>query len=168
MSEKTDHCIGTRYQQKEACLRKAATSVWCVTDGTAGMRHQTLALAAIMNWDQSPAFHDIVVTPHPLLRHLPRLGRWAPNLPLVQNQNSPLAKIAKMKDFPSIMVTCGRRVAGISMALKTRAKRAGANMTTIHLQDPRLDPAYFDMLIGVMSCMVISLPKPNDIAAYMH
>ena len=132
---------------EEPHLRKTVISVWCVTDGTAGMQHQAQALAAIMKWDQSPAFSDIVVKPHPILRSLPRLGRWAPNLPLVQNQNSPLAKIAKMKDFPSIMLTCGRRVAGISMALKTRAKRAGANMTTIHLQDPRLDPAFFDMLI---------------------
>ena len=79
-------------------MRKASTSVWCVTDGTAGMRYQTLALATIMKWDQSPAFSDIVVKPHPILRRVPRLGRWAPNLPVVQNQNSPLAKIDKTKD----------------------------------------------------------------------
>ena len=111
------------------------------------MRHQTLALAAIMNWDQSPAFRDIVVAPHPLLRHLPRLGRWTPNLPLVQDQNSPIATISKINDYPSIIVTCGRRMAGISIALKTRANRTGFDMTTIHLQDPRLDPTCFDMLI---------------------
>ena len=111
------------------------------------MRYQTLALAAIMEWDQSPAFRDIVVSPHPLLRYVPRLGRWAPNLPLVQDQNSPLFTIDKTNDYPSVMVTCGRRMAGISMALKTRANRAGADMATIHLQDPRLDPAYFDLLI---------------------
>ena len=111
------------------------------------MRFQTLALAAIMKWDQSPAFRDISVAPHPLLRHLPRLGRWAPNLPLVQEQNSPLTTISKINDFPSIIVTCGRRMAGISIALKTRANRAGAEMKTIHLQDPRLDPSCFDMLV---------------------
>ena len=111
------------------------------------MRYQTLALAAIMKWDQSPAFSDIVVAPHPLLRLLPRLTYWLPNLPLVQDKNSPLTKIRKINDYPSIMVTCGRRMAGISMALKTRANRAGADITTIHLQDPRLDPAFFDMLI---------------------
>ena len=111
------------------------------------MRYQTLALAAIMKWDQSQAFRDIAVAPHPLLRHLPRLGRWAPYLPLVQDQNSPLATIRKNSDYPSIMVTCGRRMAGISIALKTCANRAGVNMTTIHLQDPRLDPTCFDMLI---------------------
>ena len=111
------------------------------------MRYQALALAAIMKWDQSSAFRDIKATPHPILRHLPRLGRWAPNLPLVQDQNSPLAKITRIKDFPSIMITCGRRMAGISVALKTRASSAGADMTTIHLQDPRLNPAFFDILI---------------------
>ena len=111
------------------------------------MRSQALALAAIMKWNQSSAFSDIVVKPHPILRRLPRLGRWTPNLPLVQNHNSSLAKIDKMRDFPTILLTCGRRVAGISIALKTRAKRAGADMTTIHLQDPRLDPAFFDILI---------------------
>ena len=111
------------------------------------MRQQTLALAAIMDWDQSIAFRDFVVAPHPLLRHLPRLGRWAPNLPLVQDQSSPIATISRINDYPSIIVTCGRRMAGISIALKTRAKRVGAEMTTIHLQDPRLDPACFDILI---------------------
>ena len=111
------------------------------------MRYQTLALAAIMKWDQSPAFRDIVIAPHPLLRHLPHLGRCAPNLPLVQDQNSPLGAIREINDYPGIMVTCGRRMAGISMALKARANRAGADVTTIHLQDPRLDPACFNMLI---------------------
>ena len=111
------------------------------------MHQQALALAAIMKWDQSSAFSDIVVKPHPILRRLPRLGRWSPFLPLVKDQNSPLAKVGKIKDFPSIMLTCGRRVAGISIAIKMRADRAGADMTTIHLQDPRLDPAFFDMLI---------------------
>ena len=132
---------------KEADLSKTVISVWCVTDGTVGMHHQALALAEIMKWDQFSAFSDIVIKPHPILRSLPRLGRWAPNLPLVQDQNSRLATVDKMKDFPSIMLTCGRRVAGISMALKTRAKRAGSDMKTIHLQDPRLKPEFFDMLI---------------------
>ena len=128
-------------------MPEAATSVWCVTDGTAGMRYQTLALAAIMKWDQSPAFCDIVVAPHPLLRRLPQLGCWAPNFPLVRDQNSPLATIKKATDYPNIVVTCGRRMAGISMALRMRANLLGADMKTIHLQDPRLDPACFDMLI---------------------
>ena len=100
-----------------------------------------------MKWDQSLAFNDIVVAPHPLLRHLPRLGHWAPNLPLVQDQNSPLATISKINDYPSIIITCGRRMAGVSIALKTRADLAGVDMTTIHIQDPRLDPACFDILI---------------------
>ena len=45
----------------------------------------------------------------------------------------------------------------VSIALKARANQAGAEMTTIHLQDPRLSPAFFDMLIvPVMTeCAVI-------------
>ncbi|MGB1757993.1 MAG: mitochondrial fission ELM1 family protein [Candidatus Puniceispirillaceae bacterium] len=134
-------------QRKEAHLRKAATSVWSVSDGTAGMRYQSLALAAIMGWDQSADFRDIVVTPHPILRHLPRLGHWVPGLPLTQDATPPVATISRISDYPNILVTCGRRMAGMSIALKARARRDGADMTTIHLQDPRLDPAYFDMLI---------------------
>ena len=135
------------HQRKEVHLRKAATSVWCVSDGTAGMRYQPLALAAIMGWDQSAEFRDIVVTPHPILRHLPRLGNLLPSLPLTQDATPPVNTISTIGDYPSILVTCGRRMAGMSIALKARAHRDGANMTTIHLQDPRLDPAYFDMVI---------------------
>ena len=136
-----------RQQCKEAYLRRAARSVWCVTDGTIGMRSQTQALARIMKWAQYSTFRDVVVAPHPLLRHLPRLGRWAPNLPLVKDQIGPLANIKKIKDYPGIIVTCGRRMAGISLALKARAGQTGTDIKTIHLQDPRLDPAFFDMLI---------------------
>ncbi len=100
-----------------------------------------------MGWDQNAEFHDIVVTPHPILRHLPRLGYLMPSLPLTKDATPLSNTIGTNNDYPSILVTCGRRMAGISIALKARAHRDSADMTTIHLQDPRLDPAYFDMLI---------------------
>ena len=134
-------------KRKEARLRKAVRSVWCVSDGTKGMRQQSLAVAAVMKWDRCADFRDIVITPHPLLRYAPRIGRWWPRLPLTQAGDASLPRISNADDFPQILVTCGRRMAGISMALKERAKQQGAPLTTIHLQDPRLDPAYFDILI---------------------
>ena len=85
---------------QEAHLRKAATSVWCVSDGTAGMRYQSLALAAIMGWDQNADFRDIVVTPHPILRHLPRLGHWVPGLPLTQDATPLLPQSAESAITP--------------------------------------------------------------------
>jgi uncharacterized protein len=133
--------------RKEARLRKAVRSVWCVSDGTAGMRQQSLAVAAVMKWDRCADFRDIVITPHPLLRYAPRIGRWWPRLPLTQAGDASFPRISNADDFPQILVTCGRRMAGISMALKARAKQQGAQLTTIHLQDPRLDPACFDILI---------------------
>jgi mitochondrial fission protein ELM1 len=133
--------------RKEARLRKALRSVWCVSDGTTGMRQQSLAVAAVMKWYRCADFRDIVINPHPLLRFVPRIGRWWPQLPLTQAGDTSLPRISNADDFPQILVTCGRRMAGISMALKARAKQQGAQLTTLHLQDPRLDPAYFDILI---------------------
>jgi mitochondrial fission protein ELM1 len=100
-----------------------------------------------MKWYRCADVRDIVINPHPLLRLVPRIGRWWPRLPLTQAGDTSLPRITNADDFPQILVTCGRRMAGISMALKARAKQQGAQLTTIHLQDPRLDPAYFDILI---------------------
>jgi mitochondrial fission protein ELM1 len=111
------------------------------------MRQQSLAVAAVMKWDHCVDFRDIVITPHPLLRYAPRIGRWWPRLPLTQASDASIPRIGNADDFPQIIVTCGRRMAGISMALKARAKQQGAQLTTIHLQDPRLDPTCFDILI---------------------
>ena len=133
--------------RKEARLRKAIRSVWCVSDGTTGMRQQSLAVAAMMKWNRCEDFRDIVITPHPLLRYVPRIGHWWPRMSLTQAGDASLPRISNADNFPQIIVTCGRRMAGISMALKARAKQHGAQLTTIHLQDPRLDPAYFDILI---------------------
>jgi len=111
------------------------------------MRLQALAVAAIMQWDQSPHFHDIVIKPHPVLRHLPRLGQLLPNLPITHPGSPPLPALTTPDEFPDILITCGRRMAGVSIALKARAQRRRIKLTTIHLQDPRLSPNYFDILI---------------------
>jgi hypothetical protein len=58
-------------KRKEARLRNAVRSVWCVSDGTTGMRQQSLAVAAVMKWYRCADFRDIVINPHPLLRYRP-------------------------------------------------------------------------------------------------
>lgn len=128
-------------------MHKTVTSVWCLTDGTTGMRHQALAVASAMKWDRCSDFRDIVITPHPVLRYAPRLARWWGQLPLTLAAKPPHIRINCTTDFPQIIVTCGRRMAGLSIALKARAKQQGAQLKTIHLQDPRLSPQYFDILI---------------------
>lgn len=119
--------------------------IWIISDGTAGMRLQSLALAEAMGWTTASGFRDIIVTPRQPLRSLPFLGRismLAPHLPI----STPALPYAD-GGFPDILVTCGRRMAGLSIAVRHRARIAGQPIKTIHIQDPRLDPACFDILL---------------------
>ncbi|MGB1953080.1 MAG: ELM1/GtrOC1 family putative glycosyltransferase, partial [Candidatus Puniceispirillum sp.] len=119
--------------------------IWIISDGTAGMRLQSLALAEAMGWTAAPGFREIIVTPRQPLRSLPRLGRipmLASHLPV----STPALPNAD-GGFPDLLVTCGRRMAGLSIAMRHRARIAGQPMKTIHIQDPRLDPACFDILL---------------------
>ena len=131
-------------------------NVWIVSDGVAGMRLQSLALATAMGWTtpapddtstahDAPRFRDIIVTPRQPLRSVPRLGQLAmltPFLP-ISTPSLPFDEAG----FPDILVTCGRRMAGLSIAVRHRARAAGYQMQTIHIQDPRLDPSCFDILL---------------------
>ena len=123
--------------------------IWVVSDGTAGMRLQAIAMMeALQKARPDWTSEQFVITPHQWIRAMPRLGALLPKAPLyAASQNSGLARRPHAGRYPDILITCGRRMAGMSIALKARARRDGAVMTTIHLQDPRLDPAYFDMLI---------------------
>ena len=59
------------------------TRIWVVSDGTAGMRLQSVALAeALVRARPDWSFDDFIITPHPLIRTLPRLAAMLPGLPL--------------------------------------------------------------------------------------
>jgi uncharacterized protein len=76
------------------------------------------------------------VKPSGPLRALPWLARF-PGVPAVAGD--PLEP-----PYPTIAITCGRRHAGASIALK----RLSAGETyTIHIQDPRIPPSLFDTLV---------------------
>ena len=51
---------------------------------------------------------------------------------------------------PTIIITCGRRMAGLSIAMRRlgRSDPIVGQTRTIHIQDPRLPPQYFDILIA--------------------
>lgn len=119
--------------------------VWVISDGVAGMRFQSLALAEAMGWTAASGFHDIIAAPRQPLRSLPHLGR-IPMLASLLPISTPPLPLAD-NGFPDILVTCGRRMAGISIAIRQRARASGHHMKTIHIQDPRLDPACFDILL---------------------
>jgi mitochondrial fission protein ELM1 len=122
--------------------------IWVISDGTAGMRLQAIALGeALIATDTTnqTSLDDIIIKPSWWLWHLPRLVPFLPT-PLL----SPWLGLIGGRlsnDKPAIIITCGRRMAGTSIALNRLSKAYAVGTRTIHIQDPRLPPHYFDILI---------------------
>ena len=110
-----------------------ARTCWILSDGTPGMESQAVGLADAMGLE------TIIknIQPGGLLRALPLLGRL-PGV-AVAAAGDPLKA-----PFPAIAITCGRRHAGASVALK---RLSGGKTHTIHIQDPRVSPSLFDTLL---------------------
>ena len=124
------------------------SQIWVISDGTAGMRLQAIALGdALIAADitNQTSLADIISKPSWWLRHLPRLVPFLPKTLLSSWLGSIAGRLSK--DKPAIIITCGRRMAGTSIALKQLSKAHAVGTRTIHIQDPRLPPHYFDILI---------------------
>ena len=106
---------------------------WILTDGTVGMRIQCLGLA------KAAGLTPIVKHIHPslLLRALPSLGTVA-GVPATAG-GDPL-----VEPWPDVVISCGRRTAGAALAVK---RLSGGHAFVAHIQDPRLDPRRFDLLV---------------------
>ena len=109
------------------------TLCWILTDGTVGMRIQCLGLA------DAAGLTPVIKRIHPswLLRALPQAGRL-PGVPATAG-GDPLAE-----PWPDVVISCGRRTAGAALAVR---RLAGGHPFLAHIQDPRIDPRNFDMLI---------------------
>jgi mitochondrial fission protein ELM1 len=136
--------------QKTFHKPEKAASIRVISDGTAGMRLQALALGEAIKASRHPStnLEDIITTPPPLLRHLPRLAKCLPLSWLRVMLGPKLAALSISQ--PTIIITCGRRMAGLSIAMRRlgRTSYIGGKTRTIHIQDPRLPPQYFDILIA--------------------
>jgi uncharacterized protein len=122
--------------------------IWVISDGTAGMRLQAIALGeALIATDTTnqTSLDDIIIKPSWWLRHLPRLVPFLPKALLSPWLRSIGGRLSK--DKPAIIITCGRRMVGTSIALNRLSKAYAVGTRTIHIQDPRLPPHYFDILI---------------------
>ena len=124
------------------------SQIWVISDGTAGMRLQAIALgeALIATDTTNPtSLADIISKPSWWLRHLPRLVALLPRGLLLFWLGEIGGRLSN--DKPAIIITCGRRMAGTSIAFNRLSKAHAAGTRTIHIQDPRLPPHYFDILI---------------------
>ena len=124
------------------------SQIWVISDGTVGMRLQAIALGeALIATDTTnqTSLADIISKPSWWLRHLPRLVALLPRGLLLFWLGEIGGRLSN--DKPAIIITCGRRMAGTSIALNRLSKAHAAGTRTIHIQDPRLPPHYFDILI---------------------
>lgn len=112
------------------------TLCWVLTDGTVGMRIQCLGLA------DAAGLTPLIKRIHPslLLRALPQAGTW-PGVPATAG-GDPIAE-----PWPDVVISCGRRTAGAALAVRRLAARGGTVPFLAHIQDPRIDPKHFDLLI---------------------
>ena len=84
--------------------------IWVISDGTAGMRLQAIALGeALIATDTTnqTSLDDIIIKPSWWLRHLPRLVPFLPKALLSPWLGSIGGRLSK--DKPAIIITCGRR-----------------------------------------------------------
>jgi uncharacterized protein len=114
-------------------------TVWCVSDGRAGIERQTTAVANALS-ELIPIETRIV--------HLNPTGpqTWLPpDLWLNPLAALPAAQRALLAPpWPDVWIANGRR----SIAFSLRAKEwSGGRSLVVQLQDPRLDPSRFDLVV---------------------
>ena len=119
---------------------KSPPHIWVISDGTKGMEVQALGLAEQL----SPAPQLIRISPLPsLARHFPSLARKG-LCPMPKQ----LRQALNTHGTPEIVITCGRRHAGLSLLMRRFGQnKDGGKIKTIHIQNPHLPSAYFDWLI---------------------
>ena len=103
-----------------------------ISDGTRGMENQSLALAKLLNIN----FELVRYNPPYFLKKFPLIRKLF--------ISSVKDHLLKNKSPPSFIITTGRRMAGVSIALKFILKDKVKN---IHIQNPKLPFEYFDLLL---------------------
>ena len=105
---------------------------WVISDGTKGMENQSLALAKLLNVN----FELVKYNPPYFLKKFPLIRKLF--------ISSVKDHLLKNKSPPSFIITTGKRMAGVSIALKFILKDRVKN---IHIQNPKLPFEYFDLLL---------------------
>jgi len=108
---------------------------WCVTDGSAGMNSQVRGLAEALKVNYELKTIDLRF-PWNILP----VGIFPICSIIFQN----LSRI-NLSNTPNILITCGRQSVYFSLYLK---RRFGSKIFNIHIQNPRVNPNEFDLVIA--------------------
>src|SRR6056300_392782 len=96
------------------------------------MEKQSIALAILLKKN----YEIIKINPPYLLKLIPILGKFC--------FSGISQKLINNKKIPNCVITCGKRMAGLSILLKSTLKD---KIKTIHIQNPRLPSNFFDLVI---------------------
>lgn len=132
---------------------RAPLTVWCVSDGRAGIERQTLAVAEALAAEVPVARTVLRLTPGPPQLWLPP-GLWP--MPLAALPAEQRARLAH--PWPDVWIGCGRR--SVPYGLRVRGWSGGETLV-VQLQDPQVNPARFDLVVpprhdGLSGANVIS------------
>ena len=110
-----------------------AERCWILTEGHAGMESQGMGVANALGCE--------TVLKRSRLRFPWRFA--PPNILL-----PPLSAVTRDSDslmppWPNLLITCGKRSVGISIALR---RRSAGRIFTVHIQDPHVHPRNFDLV----------------------
>ncbi len=122
-------------------------SCWGITDGSAGMAAQVKALAASLNIE--PEMKTIRVK-KPWVK-LPNICYATPLRKLVVPHLIERGCDTLEGPWPDIIISCGRRGAIVTSALRSKiaAQQSEKKPYFIHIQDPQMNPRYFDLVIAM-------------------
>ena len=119
---------------RESAPLTSSSGCWCVSKGLAGMLSQMAGLAQSVGIE-----YRCLSTP---LRF-----PWA-RLPVAVIPRSPAVlrnpKLPGLTPPPQLVISCGRH--GVIPALYLK-KKLGQRLFAVHIQDPKTDPAQFDMVV---------------------
>ena len=129
--------MNNNLSKKNTLILNKKITCLIIGDGTIGMQNQSIALAEGMNLN----YKLIELSPTWLPRIFPTMlaGKYFLHL---SNKDYEINT-----ENPDIIITCGRRMAGISVGLKRLALKSKNNIINIHIQNPKLSNKYFDYLI---------------------
>ena len=101
------------------------------------MENQSMALAKSLGFKSNL----LKAKPFWLCRLFPTFLAGRFKIPLSNNDT-----IFKANNY-TILITCGRRMAGINIGLKRIYKKNNKKILTIHIQNPNIASMYFDFLV---------------------
>jgi len=139
--------------------KNTALACLVVSDGRRGIENQALGLAEALARVRKTEITKHVVTQRSIFKALP---------PQMQFKLKPKPKDYGIKNTPKIAIGCGRQAIAPLMALK---KAQGTDIFTVYVQDPRINPKHFDLVIapehdGVSGANVETMiGSPNRITA---